>query len=83
MGILVLVREAADGERAKEAVWEVLRGKVNGKMKMGVDKDMIVAVQGQVPRTDKGNFMRAAVYKRYAAAIDGAYAETNQANGSV
>ena len=82
LGILVFVEEAAYRERAKEAVWEVLQEKVNGKMKMIVDKDMVVTVQGEVPRTDKKNFMRAAVYKRYADDIDRAYLETHQANGS-
>lgn len=83
LGILVFVKEAVGRERAKEAVWEVLQEEVNRKMRMVIDKDMIVAVKGEVPRTDKKNFMRAAVYKRYADAIDGAYSETNQTNGSV
>ena len=83
LGILVFVEKSAGTERAKDAVWEVLQEKVNGKMKMGVHRDMIVAVRGEVPRTEKKNFMRAAVYQRCADAIDGAYSETNQTNGSV
>lgn len=73
LGVLVFPKDGVESEDARDAVWRTIAEKVNGNMKMGIEKDMIVVTRGTVPRTDKGNFKRAAVYLKYQQLIDGAY----------
>ena len=79
LGILVFAK--GTGEKKKEEIqqkiWNTIESEINGKMKVGIEKQMIVVVlEGTVPRTDKGNVIRPRVSVEYQDLIDAAYANT-------
>lgn len=75
LGLLVFRKQedTSSPEYIKESVWKVVEADINPRQKIPIEKDMIVVVDGNVPRTDKGNFMRSMIYVRYESAIQQAY----------
>ena len=89
LGALVFA-ETASTPDSKEAVltraWSSIEHEINSKLKVGIDKNMIIVVSGLptvlLPRTPKLNFIRAQVYLKYKDAIDAAYG-SNAGEGAV
>lgn len=88
LGLLVFAEKAISGKQKPvlDRVWDAVEQKINGRFKVGIEKEMIVIVGGQpadqaLPRTTKLNFNRAQVYMRYKERIDEAYHQLE--NGSL
>lgn len=79
LGLLVFVsgQNGINEKQIQQTVWKVVQEKVNAdkSFKLQVEESMIRAIRGSVPRTDKLNFMRAAVSRRYVDVIDSMYQE--------
>jgi acyl-CoA synthetase (AMP-forming)/AMP-acid ligase II len=73
LGVLVFVKEGVTLGAAREAVWKAVEEKINGVLKIAIEKRLIVATTGKVPCTDKGNFMRTATYIHYNDLINSVY----------
>lgn len=85
LGVLVFAGGAYPGsDKAAEVtqrIWETLQGSINGKMKVGIDRNMIVVVDTKreaLPQTGKFNLIRAQVYLRYQTLIDQAYKQPGE-----
>lgn len=59
--------------KAKDTVWKAIETKVNPRMSVPIEEHMIVMVDGEVPRTDKGNFIRPRVHLMNEEKINEAY----------
>ena len=85
LGVLVFAQHAEGSARdvVTERVWASINHDINGKLRTGIGKDMIVVVAGEavVPRTVKLNFIRPQVYMRYQDLIDAAYDQGKGKNG--
>ena len=86
LGVLIFA-ESATGQAKRtviERAWASIEKEINQKMKIGIEKNMIVVVSGvstlSLPRTTKLNFIRPQIYKRYKEQIEAAY-HTSQMNG--
>ncbi|ETN41548.1 uncharacterized protein HMPREF1541_03484 [Cyphellophora europaea CBS 101466] len=80
LGVLAFAAAASPGSVTADLVlsrvWETIERRINGKMTVGINRDMIVPldVRGKrLPRTWKFNLMRAQIYLRFEDEINLAY----------
>lgn len=80
LGIFVFAQGAEPGSKTAQSVadrtWEAIQRHINGKLPVGIAKDMIVVVdtkRAALPQTGKYNLIRAQVYMTFKNLIDQAY----------
>lgn len=72
----VLVFTDADINEVEECIWKTIERDINGKLSVGIDKDMIVVIEKErsdLPQTGKYNLIRSRIYVEYEAQIERAY----------
>ena len=84
LGVLIFTHEDANHDRdlIVDRIWASIHREINGILKTGIDKNMIVVVQADqghgVPRTVKLNFIWPQVYMKYEDLIEKAYEGNNE-----
>lgn len=82
LGLLVFAENAVEGStkriKAEQRIWKSIETEINGKLKTGIERSMIVIVDTKrvsLPQTGKFNLIRPQVYLRFKDVIDQAYVQ--------
>lgn len=85
LGVLVFAQGAEPGSKTAQSIedrmWEAVQQQINGKLPVGIDRDMILVVdtrRAALPQTGKFNLIRAQVYMAFKELIDQAFERSDQ-----